>query len=111
MSYTDFITAASMGVFLSRYEPWGYTPLEAAAYLSTAVTTDVAGFGRAVLARQGMEGIYVVKMDEHIKTMGEHELARQAWTKSLEMESGNAEVKKKLEQLLSGQSKKGSQKQ
>ena len=43
--------------------------------------------------------------------MGEHELARQAWTKSLEMESGNAEVKKKLEQLLSGQSKKGSQKQ
>ena len=68
MRYIDFITAGSMGIFLSRYEPWGYTPLEAAAYLSVAVTTNISGFGRAVKLRLGKkaEGIKVVEMNEKV---------------------------------------------
>ncbi len=34
-----------LGVFPSYYEPWGYTPLEAAANGVMAITTDLAGFG------------------------------------------------------------------
>ncbi|MBR9681425.1 MAG: glycosyltransferase [Candidatus Altiarchaeota archaeon] len=48
MKFSEVITAASMGVFLSRYEPWGYTPMEAAAYMSVSLTTDHSGFGMAI---------------------------------------------------------------
>lgn len=58
LSYKEFLTAASMGVFLSRYEPWGYTPMEAAAFLSTTVTTNTSGFGRAVNALSESKGIF-----------------------------------------------------
>jgi len=45
MSYQDFAIGTSMGVFPSRYEPWGYTPFETAALRVLSVTTDMAGFG------------------------------------------------------------------
>ncbi|MBR9679836.1 MAG: hypothetical protein GOU99_02175, partial [Candidatus Altiarchaeota archaeon] len=61
MSYFEFITAGSMGVFPSRYEPWGYTTMESAASISSAVTTDRSGFGRAVKGLGGLEGITVLE--------------------------------------------------
>jgi len=48
MEYQDFAIGTSMGVFPSRYEPWGYTPFETAALRVLSVTTDVAGFGSFV---------------------------------------------------------------
>ncbi len=53
MNYYDVITGMQLGVFPSYYEPWGYTPLEAAAYRVPAITTDVAGFGRFILSQYG----------------------------------------------------------
>jgi len=53
MNYYDMVTGMQLGVFPSYYEPWGYTPLEAAAYHVPAITTDVAGFGRFVLSQYG----------------------------------------------------------
>jgi len=49
MSYQDFVVATSMGIFPSRYEPWGYTPFETAALRVLSLTTDVAGFGSFIL--------------------------------------------------------------
>lgn len=49
MDYQDFVVGASMGVFPSRYEPWGYTPFETAALRTVAITTDVSGFGRFIM--------------------------------------------------------------
>lgn len=49
MSYQDFTVAISMGIFPSRYEPWGYTPFETAALRVLSLTTDVAGFGSFIL--------------------------------------------------------------
>lgn len=46
LSYEEALEASHMGVFPSFYEPWGYTPLEAAALGVSSVTTDLAGFGR-----------------------------------------------------------------
>ncbi|MEM5793437.1 MAG: glycogen/starch synthase, partial [Candidatus Aenigmatarchaeota archaeon] len=45
MEYDDFVVGSSVGVFPSRYEPWGYTPFETAVLRTLSVTTDVSGFG------------------------------------------------------------------
>lgn len=48
IEYDQFVRGCHMGIFPSQYEPWGYTPLEAAAMGVPAVTSDLAGFGRYV---------------------------------------------------------------
>ncbi len=45
MPYYDLMTGNDLCVYPSYYEPWGYTPLEAAAFSVPCVTTDLAGFG------------------------------------------------------------------
>jgi glycogen phosphorylase/synthase len=45
MPYYEAHAGCDLGVFPSYYEPWGYTPLESAAYAVPTVTTDQAGFG------------------------------------------------------------------
>lgn len=47
-SYYDTVLGFDLGVFPSFYEPWGYTPLESIAYGVPTVTSNLAGFGRAV---------------------------------------------------------------
>ncbi len=49
MSYYDLLPGLDAAVFPSYYEPWGYTPLESAAFGVPTVTTDLAGFGQWVL--------------------------------------------------------------
>ena len=56
MTYQDFIVATSMGIFPSRYEPWGYTPFETAALRVLSLTTDVAGFGSFILEHDKNSG-------------------------------------------------------
>ncbi len=53
MTYGEMMSGCDLGVFPSYYEPWGYTPLESAAHAVPTVTTELAGFGRWVLARKG----------------------------------------------------------
>ena len=53
-----------MGIFPSYYEPWGYTPLEAAALGVSSVTTDLSGFGRYICAEceeSKYPGVFVLK--------------------------------------------------
>lgn len=44
-SYYDLLIGLDLTVFASYYEPWGYTPMESAAFGVPTVTTDLAGFG------------------------------------------------------------------
>ena len=53
MTYYDLLPGLDAAVFPSYYEPWGYTPLESAAFGVPTVTTDLAGFGRWVLDNFG----------------------------------------------------------
>lgn len=53
LSYYDMVVGTHLGVFPSYYEPWGYTPLETAAWGVPAITTDVAGFGQFILREYG----------------------------------------------------------
>ena len=64
MSYYDLLSGLDAAVFPSYYEPWGYTPLESAAFGVPTITTDLAGFGQWVLDNFGddsdMTGVKVV---------------------------------------------------
>lgn len=48
-SYYDLLIGMDLSIFPSYYEPWGYTPLESAAFGVPTITTDLAGFGQWVL--------------------------------------------------------------
>ena len=56
MEYYDLLTANDLCIYPSYYEPWGYTPLEACAFKTPCVTTDLSGFGRWVDERLGHSG-------------------------------------------------------
>lgn len=65
LNYQQSIQACHLGVFPSFYEPWGYTPMEAAAAGVAAITTDLAGFGQFCqtlrLENKKQPGIFVLK--------------------------------------------------
>lgn len=43
--YYDMLIGLDLTVFPSYYEPWGYTPMESAAFCVPTITTDLTGFG------------------------------------------------------------------
>ncbi|OGT07740.1 MAG: hypothetical protein A2X78_03595 [Gammaproteobacteria bacterium GWE2_37_16] len=45
LPYEQVLAACDLSLFLSFYEPWGYTPLESIAQTTPTITTDLAGFG------------------------------------------------------------------
>jgi len=53
LPYYDLLSALDLTIFPSYYEPWGYTPLESIAYGVPTVTTDLSGFGQAILDLYG----------------------------------------------------------
>ena len=64
LSYYEAMQGSHLGVFPSFYEPWGYTPVEAAALGVSSVTTDLAGFGRYICKSCQLKknpGIFVIK--------------------------------------------------
>lgn len=62
LSYYEALAGCDLGVFPSYYEPWGYTPHEAAAHAVPTVTTDQAGFGLWVEAEFGTtKGIIILR--------------------------------------------------
>jgi glycogen(starch) synthase len=76
--YYESMIGCHLGVFPSLYEPWGYTPLEAGALGASAVTTDLAGFGRFIDKKKAPDdkGIFVLKRlnkkdDEIIKSLSD----------------------------------------
>lgn len=66
LSYYDFLIGFDASVFPSYYEPWGYTPLESAAFSVPTLTTTVAGFGLWVQdsVRDKQEGVVVVERND-----------------------------------------------
>lgn len=52
LDYFDAISATDVGVYPSVYEPFGYTPLEAASRCVVSITTDLTGYGYSLLGIQ-----------------------------------------------------------
>lgn len=64
LGYYEAMQGAHLGVFPSFYEPWGYTPVEAAALGVSSITTDLSGFGRYIckdVSGKKLPGIFVTK--------------------------------------------------
>ena len=63
LTYYESMQGCHLGVFPSFYEPWGYTPLEAAALGVSSVTTDLAGFGKYIIRKKQRKypGIFVLR--------------------------------------------------
>lgn len=57
MPYYDVLPGIDATVFASYYEPWGYTPLESAAFGVPTVTTSLSGFGQWVVSTCPDEGL------------------------------------------------------
>ena len=55
-TYYDLLIGQDLAVYPSYYEPWGYTPLESAAFHVPTVTSDLAGFGLWVNSVKGRYG-------------------------------------------------------
>jgi len=64
MGYYDIIGGMDIGIFPSRYEPFGYTPVEAGSRHTISITSDTTGFGRFILSRVDVSarGLKVIKM-------------------------------------------------
>lgn len=63
LDYLDFLNGCDVGIYPSKYEPFGLTPVEAAASGCLAVTSDLAGFGIELIhmGKAGEEnGIYIL---------------------------------------------------
>ena len=72
LPYYDLLSALDLTLFPSYYEPWGYTPLESIAYGVPTVTTDLSGFGQAILELYGepatdslQHGVQVILRRDH----------------------------------------------
>ena len=69
MEYYDVLIGNDLNIYPSYYEPWGYTPLESAAFHIPTITTALAGFGlwvNSVLGREGKlaDGVEVVNRSD-----------------------------------------------
>lgn len=67
--YYDILIGNDLSIYPSYYEPWGYTPLESAAFSIPTITTNLAGFGlwvNSVLGRRGelADGVEVVERND-----------------------------------------------
>jgi glycogen(starch) synthase len=64
LSYEQAVQGTHLGVFPSYYEPWGYTPLDAAENGVLAITSDLAGFGIFIKPKLKKDsGIMVLERD------------------------------------------------
>lgn len=78
LEYYDALAGMDLSVFPSFYEPWGYTPMESAAFAVPTVTADRAGFGQWIMERhpEGNAGVHVLKRLEQDYDMARGELSK-----------------------------------
>jgi glycosyltransferase involved in cell wall biosynthesis len=105
-TYYDLLIGLDMTVFASYYEPWGYTPMESAAFGIPTITTDLSGFGLWVSHEpQTIEnGVAVIHRTEY----NYHEVAEEIQNNILLLSKKKEEEIAELRQRASDISHKGS---
>ncbi len=66
--YYELLVGNDLTVYASYYEPWGYTPLESAAFSVPTITTTLTGFGlwsKSNNSEEGVDGIEVIYRDDY----------------------------------------------
>ncbi|MBP6871044.1 MAG: alpha-glucan family phosphorylase [Bacteroidales bacterium] len=103
LHYYDLLAGFDLTVFPSYYEPWGYTPLESAAFGIPTVTTTLAGFGLWIKSvyRKKNEAVKVLTRTDTNTAELLTELIRHIQAFTLK----NPEEKESLKSLAAGLSK------
>ncbi len=76
MDVNDAVMSCTMGVFPSRYEPWGMTIMEAGALLALGVTTNASGAGAFIKKLgEGNTGLKVLELENKSDSQISEELS------------------------------------
>lgn len=63
LDYADFVRGCHLGIFVSYYEPWGYTPAECCLSGIPSITSNLTGFANYMqrrLTNPEESGIYII---------------------------------------------------
>ena len=91
LSYEQAVQGTHLGVFPSYYEPWGYTPLDAAENGVLAITSDLAGFGIFIKPN--------VKKDSGIMVLERDSKSREEIVKNLSETLWNVVIMKRKDRI------------
>lgn len=103
-SYYDLLIGLDLTIFASYYEPWGYTPLESAAFGIPTITTNLAGFGLWVSQKQvGIDnGVAVIDRNDHNYSEVAHEICNNIKQLAAMDAKGQEGIKKKALKIAEG---------
>jgi len=80
MAYYDVLKGTDIGIFPSRYEPYGYTPIESCFAKNISFTTDASGLGLYALEnipQASRMGLKILKVQRRKTQQTVDELARE----------------------------------
>lgn len=76
LDYYKLLVGFDLSIFPSYYEPWGYTPLESAAFGIPTITCSLAGFGAWVEQQfPKQESVTVIRRDDDNREMVSTEIS------------------------------------
>lgn len=102
LDYPDFVRGCHLGIFVSYYEPWGYTPAECALSGVPSVTSNLTGFASYMqkrLATPEEHGIYIVDRTTRGFEDSKAQLAGALWRFCQQTRRQRIEQRNKTEQL------------
>jgi len=82
LDYADFVRGCHLGIFVSYYEPWGYTPAECALSGIPSVTSNLAGFANYMQRRlpdPEQHGIYIIDRRNKSFSESKDQLSSALW--------------------------------
>ena len=78
------ISGYDLGVFPSLYEPWGYTPMESILMGVPAITSNLAGFGKALIEEKlDIPGSLVLDRNKNDKNTERTALTKLLWESTI----------------------------
>ncbi|MDR0831267.1 MAG: glycosyltransferase [Prevotellaceae bacterium] len=102
LSYYNLLVGFDLTVFPSYYEPWGYTPMESAAFAVPTITTNLSGFGQWISPDyQSIDsGIAVINRNDHNYIGVIHKIADEMINFSQKSEEERKKIAKSAQNLV-----------
>ena len=100
-NYYDLLIGFDLTIFPSYYEPWGYTPMESAAFAVPTITTNLAGFGQwnSPHFQDITNGIAVIERNDHNYFDAMNIVAEQIFIFTEKSEKERREISKKAQKI------------
>eukprot|EP00727_Mastigamoeba_balamuthi_P009474 m51a1_g5149 putative glycogen (641) ;mRNA; f:41860-44348 len=102
LDYSEFVRGCHLGVFVSYYEPWGYTPAECALSGVPSITSNLTGFANYMqrrLANSEEHGIYVIDRRNRSFQDSKEQLSSAMWRFCQQNRRQRIEQRNKTEKL------------